>query len=143
MVATTSAAASADSDFDSDDEDLQPHDQPLNIERIKSAQQTDRFCRQMTRHLSSARQSMPADEMEAVKVLTAAPFFIVQDGLLYRLDRPRSFKQDKMTRVNLTGDIQRLLFIPEGIKGQIVRLVHDELGHAGEDRTYQAVRARF
>ena len=76
-------------------------------------------------------------------MLTAAPFFVVQDSLLYRLDRPRAFKQDKLTRVNLTGDLQRLLYVPDGIRGQIARLVHNELGHAGENRTYQAIRGRF
>ena len=35
MIVTTSTAAAADSDYDSEDDELQPHDQPLNIERIQ------------------------------------------------------------------------------------------------------------
>ena len=147
LVATTSAAEH-DSDYESDDEDLEPSPAaseigPLSINGIREAQQDDRFSKQMAAHLQSACQSIPADEMEAMKILTAAPFFIMQDNLLYRLEKPRSFKQDKLTRIALTGDLQRLLYIPEGIRGQIIRLVHNELGHAGELRTFQAIRARF
>ena len=60
-----------------------------------------------------------------MKILIAAPFFVMQEGLLYRLEKPRSFKQDKVTRIALTGDLQRLLYIPEGIRGQVNRLVHN------------------
>ena len=165
LIATTSAAEhEIDSDYDSDSDDLvtsvheapaaMPEDPkpstpasteigPLSIGSILKAQQLDRFSKQMAAHLRSACQSISADEMEAMKILTAAPFFIMQDDLLYILEKPRSFKQDKMTRVALTGDLQRLLYIPEGIRGQIVRLVHNELGHAGELRTFQAIKARF
>ena len=146
MIATTSAAE-VDSDYDEDSDSESPDDHsttgPLSIESIRAAQNTDRFARQMSTHLSSACQSIPADEMEATKVLTAAPFFVLQDGLLYRLEKPRSFKKDKLTRVALNGNLQRLLYIPEGIRGQVIRLVHNELGHAGELRTFQAIRARF
>ena len=63
--------------------------------------------------------------------------------MLYRLEKPRAFKQDKMTRVQLSGDLQKLLYIPQGIRGRVLRLVHQELGHAGETRTYQSLRSRF
>ena len=117
--------------------------EPFSIEAIKSAQEQDRFTSQMSAHLKSACSSIPADEMEARQVLMEAPFHIMQDGLLYRLDKPRAFKQDKMTRVQLSGDLQKLLYIPQGMRGRVLRLVHQELGHAGETRTYQSLRARF
>ena len=117
--------------------------EPFSIQAIKSAQEQDRFCSQMSNHLKSACSSIPADEMEARQVLMEAPFHILQDDMLYRLEKPRAFKQDKMTRVQLSGDLQKLLYIPQGIRGRVLRLVHQELGHAGETRTYQSLRSRF
>ena len=76
-------------------------EKPANNARIKSAQEQDRLSSQMSIHLKSACSSIPTDEMEARHVLMEAPFHIMQDGLLYRMDKPRAFKQDKMTRVHL------------------------------------------
>ena len=121
------------------------HDQgePFSLHSIKSAQQQDRFSAQMSAHLQSGRSTIPADEMEARQVLIEAPFYMMQDDMLYRLEKPKSFKTDKMTRVELTGELQKLLYIPQGMRGRVLRLVHEELGHAGETRSYQALRARF
>ena len=63
--------------------------------------------------------------------------------MLYRLEKPKSFKTDEMARVELTGELQKLIYIPQSIRGRVLRLVHEELGHAGETGSYQALKAHF
>ena len=35
------------------------------------------------------------------------------------------------------------IYVPEGMRAQIVNAVHSELGHAGRDNTYQTVNSLF
>ena len=121
------------------------HDQgePFSLHSIELAQQQDRFSAQMSANLQSGRSTIPTDEMEARQVPIEAPFYMMQDGMLYRLEKPKSFKTDKMTRVELTSELQKLLYIPQGMRGRVLRLEHEELGHAGETRSYRDLRARF
>ena len=119
----------------------------VSLAEITKAQQSDRFAVQMSAFLT--KEVLPSDELEVLRTIANAPFYAVDDGTLVRVTKGKALKPpadgpdiSSVDTVKNAPPVKRI-YVPEGMRGQIVNCVHSELGHAGRDNTYQTIKSLF
>ena len=119
----------------------------ISLAEITEAQQSDRFASQMSAFLT--KEVLPSDEIEVLRTIANAPFYAVDRGTLVRITKGKALKPpadgpdiSSVDTVKNAPPVKRI-YVPEGMRAQIVNSVHLELGHAGRDSTYHIVKSLF
>ena len=119
----------------------------VSLTEISKAQQSDRFAVQMSAFLT--KKVLPSDDLEALRTIANAPFYTVDDGTLVRVTKGKALKPladgpdiSSVDTIKNAPPVKRI-YVPEGMRAQIVKAIHSELGHTGRDNTYQTVKSRF
>ena len=80
---------------------------------------------------------LPDNNSEARRLILTVEQFVIHDGILYHLFQTRAKGADKV------NPFIRQLAVPQSLRKEVLQACHDDLGHAGEQRSYLVLRARF
>ena len=113
--------------------------EPLCEETIQKAQAEDAFCIAMTALITTQGAKDPRDKAMRTECKRWLPHLEVRDGKLYRI------KAGTAKAKLALGDHEMLqLWVPAGeLRGRLIKTVHERLGHAGRDRTFQSLHDKF
>jgi hypothetical protein len=126
----------ADDDYDSDDED-ETDSQRVTLQDMATAQRNDRVSSQLINYLKSNGKVLPCDELEIMCMLRLAPQYALStEGILVKLRPDATLGDAKLP-------CKPAIHVPPGLRGKVIRLAHEEKGHAGNKRTYWAIKERF
>ncbi|KAL6462538.1 hypothetical protein MHYP_G00289600 [Metynnis hypsauchen] len=107
--------------------------QQLTMEDLRKAQAEDAVIREVMEFTRSGQwpAEIPNVHPELVLMKRNSTRLIEKNGLMYRV-----------TKKNPGGEIHQLL-LPEKFRRQVIKSLHDDMGHLGVDRTLDLVRSRF
>ncbi|XP_076850337.1 uncharacterized protein LOC143500204 [Brachyhypopomus gauderio] len=105
----------------------------LTMEDLRKAQTDDAVIREVIGFTRSGQwpAGIPNMHPELVLMKRHSTKLIEKNGLMYRV-----------TQKNPGGEIHQLL-LPEKFRRQVIKSLHDDMGHLGVDRTLDLVRSRF
>lgn len=107
-------------------------DQPIKS-RIQEAQLTDLFAVAMRSYLRSDHGSLPKDEILRLDVIRLCQNYVLDnEGWLYFLRQDN--EKDAISR-GVSNSLK--LYVPTGLRGEVVTRLHAEAGHPGHIRTAQ------
>ena len=114
-------------------QELARADEPLT-RLVQEAQCTDLFAVAMRNFLTSGRKVLPRDELIRLDVLRLAPQYVLnENNWLLHLD-----PDDKHLTFNKPA-----LYVPVGLRGEVLNRVHVEAGHTAAAKTYAIARRHF
>jgi hypothetical protein len=106
--------------------------------RVRKLQLKDNACRDFIDYMEN--EILPEDDVKARKILLTAHFYIIDEGVLYRLPRARSKK-------NLQNEhrLRVCLVVPELLKSEILAACHGDVSscHFGIDRTFARLKDKY
>jgi len=106
-------------------------DQPM-MKLVHEAQTTDLFAVAMRNYLASDGRVLPRDELIRIDVLRLAPEYVLNEqNWLQHIDTENKITFNKPA-----------LYVPVGIRGEVLNRVHIEAGHPAASKTY-AITKRF
>jgi len=110
-------------------------DSMLDSYDVQQLQQTCPDCRVFLEYLQSG--TLPPDDAGARKIVYQAERFVLDDGLLYHLDLPRSRKK-------LAGAaVSQQLMVPQSLKKLLLRSYHENLSHIRSKKMYTTPREKY
>ena len=77
-----------------------------------------------------SKEELKKEDPEVAKYMRHWKNFIISDGILYR-------------STNLNGEKVKQLILPGKFRDLVLKSLHDDVGHQGQDRTLSLVRSRF
>jgi transposase InsO family protein len=105
--------------------------------RIHEAQSTDLFAVAMRSYLRSEHGSLPKDEILRLDVLRLCSSYVLDDqGWLFFIKEV----QDKSGDI---GNNKLRLYVPPGLRGEVLIRIHEEAGHPGHLRSAQLAALHF
>ena len=100
---------------------------------IQEAQTLDMFAASMRTYLQSDRKVLPKDEILRIDVLRLCDQYVLDmDGWLRHIDTEASPKLHAPA-----------LYVPVGIRGEVLNRIHVESGHAAVNKTYALAKTAF
>jgi transposase InsO family protein len=107
-------------------------------ERVRKLQMKDNSCREIIEFLEDNK--LPESDITARRILLTAHFYIIEEGVLYRLPAGRSKK-------NLQNEhrLRVCLVVPEMLRSEILASCHGDINscHFGIDRTYARLKDKY
>jgi hypothetical protein len=99
-------------------------------ENLKPLQKADKFFGPLIEYIET--DVLPTDYNKAIKVAAAAPEFVMDNDLLFRIDSNRE-------------DTKMQLAVPEPLRNHAMIACHESLctGHAGQQKTYSRVAQQY
>lgn len=100
----------------------------------------------LCKHLETEGEWLPEDAEMAKQVTAWAPHMIMHRGILCRVKARQGTRTRNRESSNNRGlEPVMQMYIPHDstMTGDIIKAIHQELGHPGITRTYQAVQDRF
>ena len=80
---------------------------------------------------------LPDNDTDARKVILASEQFVMHNGLLYHMFQPRS-----KDGARLQPFVSQLC-VPTNLRSAVLKATHDDIGHAGRERSYLVLKSRF
>ena len=126
----------ADEDYDSgDDEEVDSH--KVTLQDIATTQRNDRMSSYLINYIKSNGKALPCDELEIMWMLRLVPHYLLSaEGILVKLKPDVTLGDAKLP-------CRPAIHVPPGLRSKVIRLAHEEKGHAGSKRTYRAIKDRF
>lgn len=103
----------------------------MSRQHLRKAQKDDETIRPTFQALKDGRWPEASRNTDLLRMKREVGKFSMKDGLLHRNSK------------KLTGEVVIQLVLPAELRERVMRAMHDDLGHLGQERTIDLIRSRF
>jgi hypothetical protein len=114
-----------DDDY-ADEDEAEEDGHKITLNDIIDAQKGDRQSQQLIKYIKSNGTKLPKDELEIMWILRMAPQYSLSDeGVLLKLRPDATLGEARLP-------CKPAIHVPPSLKSKVIRLTHEERGHAAE-----------
>ncbi|MBW0488246.1 hypothetical protein O181_027961 [Austropuccinia psidii MF-1] len=121
-------------EFDEEEDWIKPHSgfgaknvNSFNFSGIQVPRKQEGFWKRMQQYLSTIKKPESSKDEEFTRIKRRSPNFFLEDGQLKRRNNPNP----------------QLPISSQEVQSYILKSLHEDMGHRGENETYRRIKARF